>query len=113
MRRLALLASASPWTEASFHAAAKDLYYFGKNRRTPALGDSPFLHEWRATRDWYLDYLARPEIQNNLKDVARISETRMRGATCHQSCCPFVGFGENAWTPRTATAEGNHHGNSG
>jgi len=67
MRRLALLASASPWTEASFHAAAKDLYYFGKNRRTPALGDSPFLHEWRATRDWYLDYLARPEIQNNLK----------------------------------------------
>src|SRR5207245_9725450 len=111
--RLASPASAASCTEASFHAAAKHLHYAGKNRPTPALCPSPLLHECCATREWSLDYLARPEIQNNLKDVARISETRMRGATCHQSCCPFVGFGENAWTPRTATAEGNHHGNSG
>src|SRR5690242_7753182 len=37
----------------------------------------------------------------------------MRGANCHQSCGPLVGFGETARPPQAAAAEGFHQGNSG
>src|SRR6267142_4197418 len=61
MRRLALLASASPWTEASFQAAAKNFILRWQMQpciRAPREGHS--YTKWRATSDWSSDYRTSP-----------------------------------------------------